>query len=140
MSENTISLGHIAITVKDMDASVLFYTEALGLKKAFEIAHPETGAPWIVYLNVREGEFIELFYGGEEKNPWQSKRAGVQHLCLCVSDIHAAVKKVLDAGFSMDVMPNEGCDTNWQAWTKDPDGVRIELMSIAPTSPHAKYM
>jgi lactoylglutathione lyase len=40
----------------------------------------------------------------------------------------------------MDIMPNQGCDFNWQSWTKDPNGIRIELMQIDPKSPHAKYM
>ena len=38
------SLGHMAVTVRDMPESVRFYTRALGMKKAFEISHPVTGA------------------------------------------------------------------------------------------------
>ena len=45
-----------------------------------------------------------------------------------------------DAGFAVDVEPNQGVDYNWQAWVTDPNGVRIELMKIDPKSPHAKYM
>lgn len=132
-------IGHVAVTVKDMERSVRFYTEALGFQKAFEFRHPETGDPWIVYLNISPGQFIELFYGGTEDHPWHDCLIGVQHLCFETDDIHAAVEKIRDAGFSIDIEPKQGIDLNWQAWTRDPDGVRIELMQIMPGSPQSNY-
>ncbi len=134
------AMAHMAITVRDMQESLRFYTEALGLKKVFEIPNPKDGSPWIVYLNVCPGQFVELFYDGTAENPWKPEQIGFNHLCFEVEDIHEASRKVLDAGFKMDVMPNQGCDFNWQSWTKDPNGIRIELMQIDPQSPHAKYM
>lgn len=135
-----MKLGHMAITVKDMDAALDFYTRVLGCEKAFEIANPDTGAPWIVYVHVGGGQFIELFYGGETDNPWDSKLRGFNHVCLQVDDIQAATKRVQDAGYPMDKLPKMGCDNNWQAWITDPDGIRVELMQISPDSPHAKFV
>jgi len=135
-----ISIAHAAVTVKDMEKSLQFYTQALGFEKAFEIAEPKTGEPWIVYLNVCDGQFVELFYGGSEDNPWRPALEGFNHLCFAVEDINEATQKVLDAGFEMDVMPQKGGDNNWQAWTRDPNGVRIELMCIDPSSPQAKFV
>ena len=133
-------IAHSAITVKDMEASLKFYTEALGFQKVFEIPEPKTGAPWIVYLNVSKGQFVELFYNGTEDNPWHSELIGFNHLCFQVDDIHASAQQVKDAGYTLDTEPKEGVDFNWQAWVTDPNGVRIELMQIDPRSPHAKYM
>lgn len=133
-----MTLAHTAITVKDMEESLRFYTEGLGLKRVFDIARPEDGTPWIVYLQVAKGQYIELFYGGEKENHWDEKLLGFNHLCFAVEDIHAAARRVEEAGYTLDIQPNEGCDTNWQAWVKDPSGVRIELMQISPSSPHAK--
>ena len=133
-------ITHGAITVKDMALSLKFYTEAMGFKKVFEIPEPKTGAPWIVYLNVCPGQFIELFYDGTVDNPWRSELIGFNHFCFEVDDIYAATQQVKDAGFTMDVEPNQGADYNWQAWVTDPNGVRIELMQIDPKSPQAKYM
>ena len=135
----SIKYGHLAVTVKDMEKSLDFYTNALGFRKAFELARPETGEPWIVYLNVAPGEFLELFYGGEDDNPWQDKLIGFNHLCLEVDDIYAAVEKVRAAGYPIDSEPRQGSDTNWQAWIKDPNGIRIELMKIMPDSPQARF-
>lgn len=134
------AMAHTAITVKDMEESLRFYAGALGFKKVFEIPNPKDGSPWIVYLNVCPGQFIELFYDGKVEHPWNGEEIGFNHLCFEVDDIHAATRQVQDAGFEMDVLPNMGCDFNWQAWTKDPNGIHIELMKISPESPQAKYM
>ena len=132
-------MAHAAVTVKDMDESLRFYTEALGFRKAFELKHYVTGEPWIIYLNVAPGQFLELFYGGTEDNPWNGKLIGFNHFCFEVDDIYAAVQQVKDAGFSVDSEPKQGSDHNWQAWVRDPNGIRIELMKIMPDSPQANF-
>ncbi len=133
-------IAHSAVTVKDMDASLRFYTRALGFRQAFEFRHPETGAPWIVYLNICPGQFVELFYGGTEEQPWHDALTGFNHLCFQVDDINAAARQIRDAGYSLDDEPKQGVDHNWQAWVTDPNGVRIELMQIMPESPQSRFV
>ena len=132
-------IAHAAVTVKDMPESIRFYTQALGFREVFTFQHPETGAPWIVYLNIAPGQFIELFYGGTEDQTWNDSLIGFNHLCFEVKDIQTAVQKVRDAGYPIDVEPQLGLDHNWQAWTRDPNGIRIELMQIMPDSPQYQY-
>ena len=132
-------IAHIAVTVKDMTESVRFYTQALGFQEAFEFRHPETGAPWIVYLNVSPGQFVELFYGGTEDNPWRDSLIGFNHLCFQVDDINAAIQTIRNTGYPIDSEPCQGVDRNWQAWTRDPNGIRIELMQIMPDSPQSRF-
>lgn len=134
------SIAHIAVTCKDMAESLRFYTEALGGTQAFEIARPGTGKPWIIYMALDGGQFVELFYDGARDNPWSEDLVGFNHLCLAVDDIHAATQRVLDAGYKMDAMPSQGEDKNWQSWTMDPNGIRVELMQIDPESPQAQYL
>jgi lactoylglutathione lyase len=131
-------IAHLALSVKDMEKSVDFYCRILGLKKSFEINEPETGKPWIVYLHLADRQFVELFYNGTKDNPWDSSLRGFNHICFEVADIHQAAKQIKDAGYKLDVEPKLGVDSNWQSWLTDPDGVRIELMQISNTSPHAK--
>ena len=133
------NIAHNAVTVLDMEASLRFYTDGLGFKRAFEIPYPETGEPWIVYLNICKGQFLELFYGGKVEHPWNYAEAGFNHFCFEVDDIFATVERIRAAGFPIDVEPNQGADTNWQAWVTDPNGIRIELMKIEPGSPQAKF-
>ena len=54
-------IAHAAYNVSDMKASLEFYAGKLGMKHAFSIPRDD-GAPWIEYIKVAEGEFIELFY------------------------------------------------------------------------------
>lgn len=132
-------IAHNAVTVRDMEASLRFYTEGLGFRKAFDIPRPETGAPWIEYLYIAPGQFIELFYGGEVDNPWNDRLVGFNHFCFEVDDIRASVERVRAAGYPIDVEPKHGADGNWQAWVTDPNGIRIELMQIDPASPQATF-
>lgn len=133
-------IAHNAVTVRDMQESLRFYTEALGFTKAFELNHPDTGEPWIVYLHICGGQFLELFYGGKEDNPWHDDQIGFNHFCFEVDDIFGTVERIRNAGCLMDIEPCQGCDGNWQAWVTDPNGVRIELMKIMPESPQARYV
>jgi len=133
-------IAHLAVTVKDMEKSMHFYTHALGLKKVFDIPHPETKKPWIEYLYLGGRNFVELFYDGKADNPWKPNQCGFNHICLEVDDIHKACEKVTKAGYKLDDEPKQGLDFNWQAWVRDPDGIRIELMQIDPKSPQAKAM
>ncbi len=132
-------IAHNAVTVRDMAESLRFYTEALGFKKAFDIDRPETGEPWIVYLGIAPGQFLELFYGGSEDNPWRHSLIGFNHFCFEVDDIFRTVERVRAAGYPLDVEPRQGADMNWQAWVTDPNGIRIELMKIEPESPQAQF-
>ncbi|MBO7710246.1 MAG: VOC family protein [Lachnospiraceae bacterium] len=135
-----MNIGHMAITVSDMEKSIRFYTEGFGMKKAFDLARPETGEPWIVYLYIGKGQFIELFYGGENPYSWDEKDRAYNHLCFAVDDIQEAVARIENAGYEMEKPIKQGCDGNWQAWIRDPDGVRIEIMQLGETSPQFEAM
>lgn len=128
-------LGHVALTVQDMERSLDFYCNKLSFKRAFDI-HRETGEPWIVYIKITDGQFIELFYGGTERLNTKSSSIGFNHLCLEVSDIHQMADHLRSLGVELDVDPKQGLDHNWQCWARDPDGNRIEFMQLVPESPH----
>ena len=133
-------IGHAAFNVKDMEKTVAFYENSMGFKKAFEIQRPETGEPWIVYIYAGNGQFVELFYGGTKEIPYQDENIGFSHVCVAVDDIQEAWKKIVATGASQDVPPKQGADHNWQCWTRDPDGNRIELMQISDESPQMKFI
>ena len=57
-------LSHIAIRTRDLDESLRFYREVLGLEEAFRL-RDEDGRTRIVYLWIAPGQFIELFPDGK---------------------------------------------------------------------------
>jgi lactoylglutathione lyase len=131
-------ITHLALTVKDMEKAVDFYCRVLGLKKAFELAEPNTGDPWIVYLHLDKRQFVELFYNAVKDNPWEKGLRGFHHICFEVDDIHKTAEHIKQTGYKIDREPEMGVDRNWQCWVTDPDGTHVELMQISPESPHGK--
>lgn len=127
------SIAHAAYRCRDMEKSLRFYCDVLGLRKVFDIKNDE-GQPHINYLKVADGQFIELFYTKPDETP---QNASYAHLCLEVFDIYKACGEIKNAGWPVDVEPQRGKDKNIQAWVTDPDGNKIELMQISPESPQA---
>ena len=134
-----MKLGHVAITVQDMEKSMDFYCRVLGCKKAFELNNPDTGKPWIVYLYLGEGQFLELFYDGSVANPWKPELRGFNHLSILVDDCNKKCEEIKAAGYAIDKEPKQAIDGNWQFWLTDPDGIRIEFMTFDPNCPQVKF-
>ncbi|MGP4038656.1 VOC family protein [Gracilibacillus sp. D59] len=129
-------ISHTAFTVQNMEESLEFYCDHLGFEKLFEL-HNEDNEPWIIYLKVCDGQFIELFYGGKKTTNIDSETIGYNHLCLEVDDITEIADHLKGKGLTLDVEPKQGLDLNQQCWIKDPDGNRIEFMQLHPDSPQS---
>lgn len=125
-------LAHMAFVVEDMEKSLHFYSDILGFERTFDL-NDEDANPWLIYLKVRDGQFIELFYGGNRQYT-NRKAAGFEHFCFEVEDINEIAVHLEKHGV-LDVKPSQGKDFNYQCWAKDPDGNRIEFMQIDPRSP-----
>jgi catechol 2,3-dioxygenase-like lactoylglutathione lyase family enzyme len=115
-------VSHACFVVNDLDHSIEFYAEKLGLPVAFEFKNDE-GDVTGVYLHAGARSFIELFEGEPEQTP---RTASFKHICLEVDDMDATVAELEDRG--VEVRNKKlGEDGAWQAWLKDPDGNDIEL-------------
>jgi catechol 2,3-dioxygenase-like lactoylglutathione lyase family enzyme len=122
-------LAHVCYTVSDLERSVRFYTEVLGLTPAFEYYRP-TGEKYGQYIHVGGRNFIELFVGNlAERAEGQPYR----HLCLEVTDMDEAVAAFGARGVEVTNV-KVGNDHSVQGWITDPDGNRIELHCYTPES------
>ncbi|WP_078578175.1 VOC family protein [Salipaludibacillus agaradhaerens] len=128
-------LAHIALTVENMDKSLSFYCDTLGLTHAFQVSD-DNGEPWIEYVQVGPQQFIELFYGGKNKGPSVDQKIGVHHLCFRVDNVHRIAEHLTSQGIQLDVEPKRGKGGNDQCWVSDPDGNRIEFLKPDDDSPH----
>lgn len=133
-----LGISHIALKVENMEKSLHFYCDILGFEHAFDIKD-ENNQPWIEYIKVGTGQFIELFHDGKTKQEEVPDKIGVDHICFEVSDIEEIARDLKSKGIKLDVEPKKGLDNNYQCWLKDPDGTRIELMQIQKDSPHWKW-
>jgi lactoylglutathione lyase len=143
-------LYHGGVTVSDMDASLRFYRDGLGLEVEFDKILDGPYLPVVldlrfdhiraVYLRVPGGLFIELLeYHGIERLPAESRPCdyGAGHICLFVEGIDDIVERLHAAGFRarstapVDITqgPNKGARSIYML---DPDGYRVELFQKRP--------
>ncbi|OJU17219.1 MAG: hypothetical protein BGN88_03965 [Clostridiales bacterium 43-6] len=124
-------VGHIAYTVKDLDATLDFYCNKLGFQKMFSLKNDD-GEIWIQYIKVAHGQFIEFFpetAGGK----WYDDM-NYRHIALHTDNIHEDVERLRSLGVKINVEVTEGLDGSFQAWVNDPDGNPIELMQLTEKS------
>ena len=130
-----IGMAHACFTVSDLERSIGFYRDLLGLKPAFDFVNDD-GRRFGIYLHLGGRNFIELFEGQlGEPAEGQSYR----HICLEVDDIESTVQTLRDQGVEVSD-PKLGTDRSWQAWITDPDGNRIELHHYTAESKQAPYL
>ena len=122
-------IAHACYTVTDLQRSIAFYRDGLGMVPAFDFVD-ESGRRYGLYLHAGGRNFVELFEGQPgERAEGQSFR----HVCLEVDDIQATVAELRDRGVEVSE-PKLGRDQSWQAWITDPDGNRFELHQYTASS------
>jgi catechol 2,3-dioxygenase-like lactoylglutathione lyase family enzyme len=123
------ALAHICFRVTDLERSLAFYRDELGLQPAFDFKD-ERGRRFGVYLHVGDRSFIELFVTEAIK---PAPDQAYQHFCLEVDDIEQTAAELRSRGMEVSDVKMGG-DRSWQAWLSDPDGNRIELHQYTPES------
>jgi lactoylglutathione lyase len=122
--------GHVAIKVKDLDATLGFYQDKLGFPEMLRL-HKDDGSVWLVYLRITDDVYLEIFPGAENDRAPGKEANGVNHLCLMIDDLDAFCPELLAKGIPLTAEIKMGADGNRQAWIEDPDGNRLELMEMA---------
>ena len=128
-------LAHAAFVVSDLEASVAFYCEKLGLTEAFAFLR-EDGTKFGAYLHVGARTFLEFFEG---ELSGTAEGQSYKHVCFEVDDINATVETLRERGVEVTDVKMGG-DNSWQAWLEDPDGNRIELHQYTPESKQTPWL
>jgi len=125
---------HTMVRVTDIDASLRFYCDALGLQ---EISRKEVtqGRYTLVFLAAPRDESaqVELTYNWD-RQPYPGGR-NFGHLAYSVEDIYATCQRLRDHGVVINRPPRDG----WMAFVRSPDNISIELLQkdapLAPAEP-----
>lgn len=128
-------IAHTAFTVADMEKSLHFYCNVLGLEHAFNVKK-ESGEPWIEYVKIAPKQYIELFHGGDKAHEPAAGEIGPHHFCLLVDSVEEIAAQIKQKGVSLTVEPKRGIGKNEQCWVNDPDGNKIEFLQPDADSPH----
>ena len=136
---------HTMVRVSDLDASLDFYCNKLGLVEIRRMEN-EKGRFTLIFLATQEdakaigdgaieSPVIELTYNWDEKGYGGGRNFG--HLAYQVDDIYETCRRLMDNGVTINRPPRDG----HMAFVRSPDLISIELLQkgahLAPAEPWA---
>lgn len=125
---------HAMVRVRDLDASLRFFRDALGLVETRRNDYPQ-GRFTLVYLGAPDNpqSEVELTYNYDDENYGGARNFG--HLAFGVNDIYAACERLQQHGVTINRPPRDGR----MAFVRSPDQISIELLqngaALAPKEP-----
>jgi len=121
---------HTMVRVTDLDASLDFYCDKLGLE-LLQRVDVEAGRFTLVFLAAPGNEMaqVELTYNWDPEKYTGGRNFG--HLAYEVDDIYAFCQKLMDGGVTIHRPPRDGR----MAFVRSPDAISIELLQKGPALP-----
>ncbi len=127
---------HTMVRVKDLDKSLDFYCNKLGLKE-IKRKEVEAGRFTLIFLAAEgdESAQVELTYNWDTEDYDEGRN--LRHLAYEVDDIYAICQHLLDNGVTINRPPRDG----YMAFVRSPDNISIELLQkgnkLTPQEPWA---
>ena len=126
---------HTMVRVRDLDASLRFYCEGLGLVEKRRMDNPQ-GRFTLVFLAAKESPEaeIELTWNYDDEEYGSARNFG--HLAFRVDDIYATCAHLQAMGYTINRPPRDG----HMAFVRSPDLVSVELLQdghLPPAEPWA---
>jgi lactoylglutathione lyase len=132
---------HTMVRVRDLDASLDFYCNKLGLAEASRVDNAG-GRFTLVFLCAPDdldrakqdrAPMVELTFNWDPEDYQGGRNFG--HLAYAVDDIYATCQRLRDGGVIINRPPRDG----HMAFVRSPDNISIELLqkgaSLAPAEP-----
>ena len=121
---------HTMVRVTDVDESLDFYCDKLGLTEVRRYDN-EQGRYTLIFLAAPgdEDAQIELTYNWDPEDYGEGRNFG--HLAYEVDDIYALCQKLMDAGVTINRPPRDGR----MAFVRSPDNISIELLQKGEAMP-----
>ena len=114
---------HTMVRVKDLDESMKFYCDALGLKEVRRYDYPENRFTLVMLAAPGDEDAqIELTYNYDPEDYDEGRNFG--HLAYSVPDIYDACQRLMDAGVTINRPPRDG----HMAFVRSPDNISVELL------------
>jgi len=124
---------HTMVRITDVDASLDFYCNKLGLEQLRRY-DSEQGRFSLIFLAApgdSEAQ-IELTWNWDPEDYGEGRNFG--HLAYEVEDIYALCQKLMDGGVTINRPPRDG----HMAFVRSPDNVSIELLQKGDALPPAE--
>lgn len=129
-----IGFEHIGMTVSDMDRTIAFYCDLLGLRLALRKQNTDSE---LVFLDAGGGmlEIVAPAGGAGRFRDVPLAEAGMRHLTLAYDNVDAMVEQLAAAGVEIAETPRDAHNREMikrVAFVRDPDGILVELIERAP--------
>jgi len=121
---------HTMVRVTDLDASLRFYCDLLGLKELNRV-DVEAGRFSLVFLAApgNDDAQVELTHNWDPE-PYDDGR-NFGHLAYEVEDIYALCDRLQEGGVTINRPPRDG----HMAFVRSPDGISVELLQKGKSLP-----
>ena len=138
-------IHHTGLTVRDLDRSVAFYRDVVGMELVMQqekrggylgaiVGYPDAHVRQAHLAFPGGGHRLELFqylHPEGQGEPGEPRDVGITHVCLVVEDVHAAAERLRAAGaelYSDPVFVDTGANAGgYGVYLRDPDGITLEL-------------
>lgn len=120
---------HTCIRVKDLEKSLTFYKEVLGLKEVRKLDYPDYKFT-LVYLALPGDDVeLELTYNYDQEEPYDLGN-GYGHIAIGVQSLENTHEEYSQSG--QDVTDLKGLSDGAASYffIKDPDGYKIEIIQL----------
>jgi lactoylglutathione lyase len=124
---------HTMVRVTDIDASLRFHCDALGLQELRRTEYPK-GRFTLVFLAAPgdDDAQVELTYNWDREE-YDSGRA-FGHLAYEVDDVYETCRRLMEHGVTINRPPRDGR----MAFVRSPDNISIELLQKGVAQPPAE--
>ena len=123
---------HTMVRVRDIDASLDFYCNKLGLRE-IKRKENEKGRFTLIFLGANNSDdpyaLLELTYNWDPEEYVGGRNFG--HLAYSVDNIYEVCEKLMKNGVTINRPPRDG----HMAFVKSPDGISIEILQEGESLP-----
>ena len=126
---------HTMIRVGDLDRSIRFYTEVLGMKLLRRKDYPDGRftLAFVGYGDESDHAVLELTHNWDHSEPYTHGR-NFGHVAYEVDNIYAACQRFIDLGYTISRPPRDGR----MAFVRSPDLISVELLQKGDALPPAE--
>ncbi len=122
---------YTSVRVRDLERSIAFYTDILGMKVFSRHENPRNKGIFAVLGDGHSDHVLEINWYADDSPVAGPYREGdeLDHLAFQVADLDEALAYLEDKGYPKALGPLESKQVLW-AYVEDPDGIWIELFQM----------
>lgn len=118
---------HTCIRVADLEKSLKFYTEAMGLRETRRKDYPEDEFT-LVFLSDESGNYeLELTYNYNPGKPYEIGN-GFSHTAVSAADLERSREKHIEMGYKVTKLMGLPGEKPRYYFVTDPDGYGVEVI------------